>query len=148
MTRDEKILRLLGLAAKAGRLIAGADKVADAARNGMISKNGGVIIVASNAAARTKKNIALAAGDYGIKWAEIGADMLVISSRTGVKGAASAVAVIDRNLASAIAGLAADETGYKTDGNKTFNNKTGEKSGGARNNINNENIKYDKINKK
>lgn len=134
--RDEKILRLLGLAAKAGRLIAGADKVADAARSGIIAKNGGVIIVASDTAARIKKNIALAAGENGITWAEIGADMFTIASRTGGKGAASAVAVTDRHLASAIAGLAADDTGDnaggKTDGNKTGDKTKGKNSGGIK----------------
>ncbi len=100
--RDEKILGLLGLAARAGRLVCGAEKIVDAVRTGSIGGRGNIIIIAADASARTKKNITLAAADGEVRCAEIGADMYTLGHRTGGKGAASAVAVIDRNMASAL----------------------------------------------
>lgn len=106
VSRDEKILGLLGLAAKAGKLIAGADKIVDAARLGALASHGGLILIARDASARTKKNLQLAADESGTRYVCISADMAGLGRRTGGKGSASAVAVTDRHLASALAGLA------------------------------------------
>jgi Ribosomal protein HS6-type (S12/L30/L7a) len=102
VTRDEKILGLLGLAAKAGRLLSGAEKLVDAARSGALNSQNGLIAVASDASVRTKKNIAIAADENEIKRVEVSVDMRELGRRTGGKGAASAVAVTDRNIAGAI----------------------------------------------
>lgn len=104
--RDEKILRMIGLASKAGRLIIGAEKVVDAARSGIIFRRDGIIVVAADAAARTKRNIAFAAEEDTIKIVEVNVDMFELGRRIGGKGLTSAVAVIDKNMASAIAGIA------------------------------------------
>lgn len=109
--RDEKIINMLGLAAKAGRLIVGAEKVVDAARSALISRRDGIIIVAADAAARTKKNLVLAAEEDGVPIVEVNVDMYELGSRIGGKGLTSAVAVLDRNFASAIAAIAGGNEG-------------------------------------
>ena len=104
-SREEKILRLLGLAKRAGRLIVGAEKVVDAARSGLISRREGIIVVAAGAAARTKKNIRLAAEEDGIEIVELAADMYEIGKEIS-GGLTAAVAVLDKNMASGILNIA------------------------------------------
>lgn len=110
VSRDEKILGLLGLAARAGRLTAGAEKIADAARSGTFNERGSFIAIACDTSPRTKKNLLLAAGEGGIPYAFINADMKTLGLRTGGKGPASAVAVTDRHMAPTLAKLTEPDT--------------------------------------
>lgn len=100
--RDEKIIRLLGLAARAGRLVVGAEKVVDAVRAGLVSRREGIIVVAAGAAERTKKNLAFAAEEDGIEIIELQVDMYEFGRQVGGKGPTAAVAVLDRNMAAGI----------------------------------------------
>lgn len=99
---SEKILGLLGLAAKAGALVWGAENIADAVRAGKINFRSGLVLLASDAAARTKRELLRASEDGGVPWAGSGSPMEELGRRTGAKGPAAAVAVKDKNLASAL----------------------------------------------
>ena len=107
--RDEKILRMIGLASKAGRLIIGAEKVVDAARSGIIFRRDGIIVVAADAAARTKRNIAFAAEEDAIKIVEVNVDMFELG-RDGLEARIDFGRRGDRqNMSvSAIAGMPAE----------------------------------------
>ena len=55
---------------------------------------------------QNKRNIAFTAEEDAIKIVEVNVDMFELGRRIGGKGLTSAVAVIDKNMASAIAGIA------------------------------------------
>lgn len=101
----ERILGLLGLAAKAGTLVSGAENIIGAIRSGDVNGRSGLIVIACDASARTKKNIALAADGGGIRCAEICADMFTLGHRTGCRGQAAAIAITGKNFVSALTKL-------------------------------------------
>ena len=90
------ILRMLGLAKRAGKLAVGTDATLNAARSGKAA----IALVASDASDRTKKQIGDKCAAYGVTLIAIEADRSALAAALGSKdGQTSACAVTDRNMA-------------------------------------------------
>ncbi len=108
--KNEKIMSMLGFAAKAGKLACGADKVCDEIRrHGVpdLDETGkvhgiGIVIIASDASANTKKRIINACTYYNIGYtvSKISSDGL--SARLGKMSATAVCATFDRGFADGI----------------------------------------------
>lgn len=105
---NSKILSMLGFAARAGKLETGVDRICDEIRrNGMPSDdiNGystrGIVLVASDASANTKKRIFNACKYYRVEMIEISLTQDEIASRIG-KASAASVATFDKGFADGI----------------------------------------------
>ena len=100
-----KALRLLGLAAKAGRLTIGTDLVCAAlARGGEHAPR--VVAEACDSSANTHKRVTDRCAYYGVRAVRIDATAAELAHAVGKKGAAVAVVgVSDEHLAAAIAAV-------------------------------------------
>ncbi len=108
--RNEKILSLLGLAMKAGRLSLGCDRVCDEIRrHGLPSEDEnetrravGLVVVARDASANTKKRITNACTYYNVNFyiSDITSDAL--AERLGKSSSAAVCATFDRGFADGI----------------------------------------------
>lgn len=92
----DKVLSLLGLCRRAGRLGAGFDVCREAARGG----NAALLLAASDVSDKTYKNLRYEADRAGIPAVRLNADMKELGRACGVK--AGVVAVNDRGFAQAI----------------------------------------------
>lgn len=91
----DKVLSLLGLARKAGRLSAGFDLSAQAAREGRAA----LLAAAADVSPKTYKNLCYEADRAGIPAVRLEADMRELSRACGVK--AGVLAVTDQGFAQA-----------------------------------------------
>ena len=106
----EKVLSMLGFAMRARKLVSGADKVCDEIRrHGHPSEDEktkisavGIVLLASDASANTKKRIRNACTYYNVELiqTEIGSDRF--AERIGKSSAAAVVATFDRGFAEGI----------------------------------------------
>lgn len=119
---NEKLLGMLGLAMRAGKLTAGTDRVCeeikrnghagnydDGEENGQnkkFHKNCGCVIVSSEASANTKKRITDACRHYSVNCYETDITLDELSFRIGKQGGISAVSVFDKGFASALCKIA------------------------------------------
>ena len=96
------ILRMLGLARRARRLAVGTDSGLNAARSGKAA----LVVLASDASERTKKQIGDKCAAYGVPLVVPDADRQTLADALGFKdGQISACAVTDRNMAIKIQSL-------------------------------------------
>ena len=95
-TAEAAILRMLGLARRARKLAVGTDAAIDAARSGKAA----VVVLASDASERTKKQIGDKCASHGVTLIRLEADRQTLAASLGSKdGQTSACAVTDRNMA-------------------------------------------------
>lgn len=107
----DKALSLLGLARRAGKVTAGFDACAIAARDGEAR----LLLAARDISEKTYKNLCYEAGRAGIPAARIEAPMSEVGRACGVK--AGVLAVTDQGFAKALLGL--EET-VKEEGGMTI----------------------------
>ena len=99
--KEEKLLSLLGFAARARKLIAGTDLTRDGVRRGSVI----IAVVAGDASENTKKRITDAGSYYETDVVLTGISSAEIGHRIGKPGAAAVVGVTDMNFANGIAAL-------------------------------------------
>ena len=92
----DKVLSLLGLCRRAGRLQAGFDVCRETAR----AKEAALLIAAGDVSEKTYKNLRYEAGRAGIQAVRIQAGMAELSKACGIK--AGVVAVTDEGFAGAL----------------------------------------------
>lgn len=103
--KEEKLLSLLGFAARARKLIAGTDLTRDGVRRGSVI----IAVVAGDASENTKKRITDAGSYYETDVVLTGISSAEIGHRIGKPGAAAVVGVTDMNFANGIAALTDDQ---------------------------------------
>ena len=91
---EERVLSLLGLVRRAGGAVTGSDRVLAAVRTGRGEV--AAVLIASDASARTSKQIADKCAFYGVRCANLGADSAALASRLGLQSSCAAVAVLKR----------------------------------------------------
>ena len=92
----DKVLSLMGLCRRAGKLQAGFDACREAARNGKAA----LLIAAADVSPKTYKNLSYEAERAGIEAIRLGADMAELGRACGVR--AGVAAVCDRGFAGAL----------------------------------------------
>ena len=120
-TSKDKLLGLLGIALKAGKLTVGTDQVCDSIRrNGhaerygdedqadtvkktKIHKKCGIVIAASDASANTVKRIVNSCNYYNVNFYKGTVTFAELSDKLGKSGSISAVSVFDKGFVNAIA---------------------------------------------
>ncbi len=98
----EKCIRLLGLAAKAGKLVYGTEMVCESLRN---RKKILLVVEASDTSANTHKKITDKCAYYGVKHLRLEADMLRLGESLGKKSGTAVVGVTDPSFAAGIENL-------------------------------------------
>lgn len=99
--KSEKLLSLLGFAARARRLVFGAELCRNAVRAGQIS----LVIVAADASPNTKKRIIDACKYYGCDVCQSEVTASILSSRLGKTGMTAVVGLGDSNFIRGITAL-------------------------------------------
>lgn len=99
MNDERKLLGLLGLAARARKLVFGTDRVCETARAFSYL---GVVLIASDASDNTVKRIKNCCKYYGIECRSLQCGMDDLSHAVGKGNNVSAVGVTDENFASAV----------------------------------------------
>ena len=104
--RDERALRFLGLAARAGRVIVGVSLICSALQKKLAEKAPLLVLLASDAAGNTRKRITDRTAFYGVPLIPLVADCERLALMSGKRGGAvAAVAVTEPGLTQAIADL-------------------------------------------
>ena len=97
------MLQLLGLCAKAGKLVVGTPLICTALSKGSKGKTPLLVVEAADSSANTHKRITDRCAYYGIRHLRISADCQTLAHRIGKGDAAvAAVGVTDAHLAEAI----------------------------------------------
>ena len=96
---SEKILRMLGLARRAGKIVLGSEAAADAVRSGKAH----IAFVATDSSDRTKKLLNNKCTSFHVTLYEF-SDCDTLGERLG-KSAVSALAVVDKSFAKAISDI-------------------------------------------
>lgn len=104
--RSEKLLSLLGFAARARRLVFGTELCRTAARTGQIS----LAIISSDASPNTKKRIVDACKYYGCDVCQSAVPSSILASRLGKSGITAVVGLSDHNFIAGITALCARQT--------------------------------------
>lgn len=99
----EKRMRLLGLCAKAGKLIFGTDMVCEALKN---RKKVLLVVEAADTSAPTHKKLCNKCEYYGVKRIQVDVDTVRFGEMLGKSGALAAVGVTDPSFAAGIEGIA------------------------------------------
>lgn len=118
-----KLLSLLGFAMRAGKLSYGTDKVCDDIRRHGIPDDGdgvpkhplGIVLVASDASANTKKRIVNACTYYNVNYYVTGIPSDELGQRIGRNSSAAVCAVFDRDFTSGISKAVSAFDGIRTD---------------------------------
>lgn len=96
MVNNQKILGMLGLATKAGKIVAGTEATKEALAKQKVK----LILIAQDASEKTKKNLTLEANKHAVQVYQI-ATIEEISQSIGKKNKAI-VGVVDKHFAQAI----------------------------------------------
>ena len=104
--KSEKLLSLLGFAARARRLVFGTELCRAAARTGQIS----LAIISSDASPNTKKRIVDACKYYGCDVCQSAVPSSILASRLGKSGVTAVVGLSDHNFIAGITALCARQT--------------------------------------
>ncbi len=96
---NEKILGMLGLAARARKIITGTEIVTDAIRSG---KKVFFVVIASDVSQNTYKKIVNCCDYYGVEYAQLKFTRDEISHAVGKMSLVSSVAIVDCNFRDAI----------------------------------------------
>lgn len=118
-----KLLSLLGFAMRAGKLSYGTDRVCDDIRRHGIPDEGdgkpkhplGVVLIASDASANTRKRIVNACTYYNVSYYITGIPSDELGKRIGRSSSAAVCAVFDRDFTNGISKALAASGGTKTD---------------------------------
>lgn len=104
--REEKALRFLGFAARAGRIIVGVPLLCGALQKGKGEKVPLLLLLASDASQNTQKRITDRAAYYGVPLIRLSADCAALALRAGKRGGTvAAVGITDKDLSMAIINL-------------------------------------------
>jgi len=103
--QNDRILRLLGLCRRAGKLLSGQDTVITAVR----SEKAALALLSSDASERTQKQLRDKCAFYGVPLLHLTVDGDSLGKATGKSGTLSSLAVTDRGFASAIRKLAEED---------------------------------------
>lgn len=98
---ENKLLSLLGFAARARRLVCGADQCRDEIRRGRLP----LTIVAADASDNTKKRIADACRYYGADMCIVPISSTLLSNRIGKSASIAVIGVADMNFVNGITAL-------------------------------------------
>ena len=104
--KSEKLLSLLGFAARARRLVFGTELCRDAARAGQIS----LVVIAADASQNTKKRVVDACKYYGCDVCQSAVPSSILASRLGKSGITAVVGLNDHNFIAGITALCARQT--------------------------------------
>ena len=104
--RSEKLLSLLGFAARARRLVFGTELCRTAARAGQIS----LVVIAADASQNTKKRVVDACKYYGCDVCQSAVPSSILASRLGKSGITAVVGLNDHNFIAGITALCARQT--------------------------------------
>ena len=104
--KSEKLLSLLGFAARARRLVFGTELCRTAARTGQIS----LAIISSDASQNTKKRVVDACKYYGCDVCQSAVPSSILASRLGKSGVTAVVGLSDHNFIAGITALCARQT--------------------------------------
>ena len=118
-----KLLSLLGFAMRAGKLSCGTDRVCDDIRRHGIPDDGdgkpkhplGIVHIAADASANTKKRIINACTYYNMSYYVTGIPADEIGQRTGKSPSAAVCAVFDRDFTAGISKAVSAFDGMRTD---------------------------------
>ena len=103
--REEKALGFLGLAARAGRVIAGVPLICTALQKGKKDKAPVLVLLAADASENTEKRVTDRTAYYGVPLIRLSVDRTVLALRVGKRGGAvAAVGITEPSLARAIIG--------------------------------------------
>ena len=101
----KKLAGLLGIAKKAGRVIAGTNLVTDAVRAGSVSKCPHGVFIASDVSDNTRKRITNCCTYYEVPLYDIPLTAAEVGDAIGKSGSTSAVGITDAGLCDAIVKL-------------------------------------------
>ena len=118
-----KLLSLLGFAMRAGKLSCGTDRVCDDIRRHGIPDDGdgkpkhplGIVLIAADASANTKKRIINACTYYNMSYYVTGIPADEIGQRTGKSPSAAVCVVFDRDFTAGISKAVSAFDGMRTD---------------------------------
>ena len=99
---SEKIVRLLGLAAKAGKLIFGTDMVCEDLRS---KKRILLVVESGDSSENTHKKIGDKCAYYSVKHIRLSTDTETLGAALGKRGGIAAVGVADASFAAGIGSL-------------------------------------------
>lgn len=99
LSASEKAVRLLGLAAKAGKLVFGTDMVCESLRS---KKRILLVVESGDSSDNTHKKITDKCAYYGAKHLRLSADTETLGAALGKMGGIAVVGVIDASFASGI----------------------------------------------
>lgn len=99
MNENSKLLGMLGLSMKAGKLVCGCEAICDKVRTG---KNVYLVIISSDVAQNTKKRLVNCCRYYGVEYRESSVTQSEMSHAVGKTSSVSSVAVLDENFGNAI----------------------------------------------
>lgn len=97
--KKKKMLGMLGLAVRARKAVFGVDAIVDRIRSGHSVL---LVLVANDVSQNTKKRIENTCKYYGTDRVIVNASQSELSDATGKTSNVSAVAIVDRNFASAV----------------------------------------------
>ena len=104
--REEKALGLLGLATRAGRVIAGVPLICTALQKGKRDKTPVLVLLAADASQNTQKRVTDRTAHYGVPLIPLSIDCATLALRVGKRdGAVAAVGITEPELARAIIAL-------------------------------------------
>ena len=104
--REEKALGFLGLAARAGRVIAGVPLICTALQKKKKEKTPVLVILASDASQNTQKRVTDRTSYYSVPLIRVSVGGATLALRVGKRdGTVAAVGITEQNLAQAIIDL-------------------------------------------
>ncbi|MCL2518817.1 MAG: ribosomal L7Ae/L30e/S12e/Gadd45 family protein [Oscillospiraceae bacterium] len=95
---DNKLLNMLGLAKKAGKIIVGTDKITDTIRNNIPGSNSNLTLIASGASENTKKRVVNCCDYYKSEYKIIDVTADELGHAIGRSNNISVVCVTDKNF--------------------------------------------------
>lgn len=105
LQKQKKLAGLLGIAKKAGRVIAGTNLVTDAVRSGSASKCPYAVFIASDVSDNTRKRITNCCTYYEVPLYDIPLTVSEVGDAIGKSGSVSAVGITDAGLSDALVKL-------------------------------------------
>ena len=105
LQKQKKFAGLLGIAKKAGRVIAGTNLVTDSIRAGSVSKCPQAVFLASDVSENTRKRVTNCCTYYEIPLYQIPLTIAEIGDAIGKSGSVSAVGITDAGLSDALVKL-------------------------------------------
>lgn len=105
LQKQKKFAGLLGIAQKAGRVIAGTNLVTDSIRSGSVSKCPHAVFLASDVSENTRKRITNCCTYYEVSLYNIPMTIAEIGDAIGKSGSVSAVGITDAGLCDALVKL-------------------------------------------